>query len=223
MDRVPDFQQNTFTILPPLVVPKSQFLNAIFGKPLPPFLMVQILLRQTVLKPIQLNGELCVRTIKVQKISSQIMLPAEFESGETPGAKRAPQLFFFLSLPASKTAGGVLGFHCGRLETGWAGNSITPLPNPLPARFLAERGDQKASSSSITAGYCGGQRPLLRAVEEREGERRRLLIPLPAPRAFASWRLCVDAVSAFLVFLVVNIARAEAPPRVLRVPRAQAI
>src|SRR5579883_410478 len=40
-----------------------------------------VLFRHAMVKAIEFDGQLCCRTIKVQKVNSHRMLPAEFESG----------------------------------------------------------------------------------------------------------------------------------------------
>ena len=39
---------------------------------------------QSMLEPVQLDGQLCSRTIEVEKVISERMLPAKFESRKTP-------------------------------------------------------------------------------------------------------------------------------------------
>jgi len=49
-----------------------------------------VLLRQSVLKSVQINGQPCRQAIQVEKAFSKRMRPAEFESGKTPGPQGAP-------------------------------------------------------------------------------------------------------------------------------------
>ena len=64
-----------------------------------------VLLRQPMLEPIQLNGQLCSRTIEIENVLSQRMLPAKFESRKTPGPQGAPQFLFFICLFVAEAAG----------------------------------------------------------------------------------------------------------------------
>jgi len=86
MQGMPDCQQHTLGVFPPLAIPKSQLLNALPGQPLLPFAVMQYLVRQAMLKTIQLHGEPRESAVKVQKIFPRIMLTAEFESGKSSGA-----------------------------------------------------------------------------------------------------------------------------------------
>ncbi len=107
LQRIPDCQQTSFTILLPLVIPKSQFLNVLFLQKNAARLVVLHLLRQAVLKTVKLHVQPRRRAIEIQNINSRRMLPAKFESGEAVASQRAPQFLFFVSLVTTKLAGGL--------------------------------------------------------------------------------------------------------------------
>ena len=69
------------------------------------------LIRQSVLKPVQFNGQLCGRTIKVEIVICQRMLTAELESCKTSRSQGTPQLLLFVRLVAAETAGIAGGVH----------------------------------------------------------------------------------------------------------------
>ncbi len=89
------------------MVPKSQFLNALFLQKSAARFVVLHLLRQAVLKTVKLHFQPRRRAIEIQKINSRRMLPAKFESGETVASQRAPQILFFVGLVTTKLAGGL--------------------------------------------------------------------------------------------------------------------
>ena len=107
LQRIPDCQQTSFTILLPLVIPKSQFLNALFLQKSAARVVVLHLLWQAVLKTVQLDVQPRRRAIEIQKINSRRMLPAKFESGEAVASQRAPQFLFFVGLVTPKLTGGL--------------------------------------------------------------------------------------------------------------------
>ena len=107
LQRIPDCQQTSFTILLPLVIPKSQFLNVLFLQKSAARLVVLHLLRQTVLKTVKLHVQPRRRAIEIQKINSRRMLPAKFKSGEAMTSQRAPQFLFFAGSVPTKLAGGL--------------------------------------------------------------------------------------------------------------------
>ena len=55
MNGMPDFQQHTFAILPPLMIPKTQFLDAFPSKKLFALFVAPPLARHAVLKAVQFN------------------------------------------------------------------------------------------------------------------------------------------------------------------------
>ena len=74
------------------------------------------LLRQSVLKPIQFDGQLCDGTKEVEGVFTQRMLTAKFKSSKTPRSQSAPQLLFFVRLFATETTGVVRGIHKPSVE-----------------------------------------------------------------------------------------------------------
>jgi len=89
------------------MIPKSQFLNVLFlQKSTARFVMLH-LHRQAVLKTIKFDRQSGRRTIEIQNINSRWMLASEFESGEAVASQRAPELFFFVRLVATKLPGGL--------------------------------------------------------------------------------------------------------------------
>ena len=102
MQRVPDFKQDSFTILVPLVIPKAQFLKAMCVQKLCPIVVMLHLFRKAVLKAIQFNRQLCSGTIKVEEVATNLMLPTEFESGEATGLQGLPELFLLVGLIATQ-------------------------------------------------------------------------------------------------------------------------
>ncbi len=68
MERVPYFQQYSFTIGPPLMIPKTQHFDILLREEFFALFIVLHLRRQAVLKTIQLNGQSRHRTVAVEKV-----------------------------------------------------------------------------------------------------------------------------------------------------------
>ena len=83
MQRLPDVHQHTITIFVPLMIPKSQLLDALYGQKLFPLFIMHTLLRHAVLKAIKFNGQFCQRAVNIQEVFVGRMLPTELESGKT--------------------------------------------------------------------------------------------------------------------------------------------
>ena len=111
MQRVPDFQQHTFPVVPPLPIPETQFLNVLRGQKLFTDLVALPLLRQPMLKTIQFHRQPRRRTVKVQTVFSCRILAAEFETSKSARPQRAPKFFLLVRLAAAKTAGVGSGVH----------------------------------------------------------------------------------------------------------------
>jgi hypothetical protein len=86
LHRIPDFQQAAFPILPPLMIPEAKRFNVLFRQEFSTRLVAVNPFRQTMLKAIQLNRQFRIGTIKIQNVSADGVLPAEFETGEASSA-----------------------------------------------------------------------------------------------------------------------------------------
>jgi hypothetical protein len=81
MKRLPNSQQHAFGVLSPLVIPETQFFDSLRGEEsLAPQVSLH-LFRHSVLEAIQLDRELCGRTVKIQKVFTTRVLTPEFETG----------------------------------------------------------------------------------------------------------------------------------------------
>jgi hypothetical protein len=90
VNRMPDFQQNCFPVFAPLMIPESQFFNVLAVEELPSRFVLLHLLRQAVVKSVHFNGEPRHRTVEIQDVTSQGMLPTKLESGKSAGAQGPP-------------------------------------------------------------------------------------------------------------------------------------
>ena len=87
---VPDFQQDAFPILPPLMIPEAQFFDAACNEESCTLLVALILLRQTVLEAVQFHRHFCAGTKEIQEVFPDCVLATELESGKTPRPQGAP-------------------------------------------------------------------------------------------------------------------------------------
>ena len=127
MQRFPNLKQNTIPILVPLVIPETEFFDTFRIQVFCPLPIVLPLLRQSMLKAIQFNGQLCRGAIEVEIVFADLVLATKFESGKASGFKRLPELLFFVGLIATQKA-------CNRF---WN----VPSPRPSPLSLLAGRGN----------------------------------------------------------------------------------
>jgi len=128
MQRVPDFQQHTFPVVPPLPIPETQFLNVLRSQKLFTDLVALPLLRQPMLKTIQFHRQPRRRTVKVQTVFSCRILAAEFETSKSARPQRTPKFFLLVRLVAAKTAGVGRGVHrCKDRKIAVAGKPLAPL------------------------------------------------------------------------------------------------
>jgi hypothetical protein len=72
-------------IASPLVIPKSQFLDAAGEQKRATAFVVGTLIRKPMTKTVQLQTEMCYRTIEIQKIWADGMLATELKSGKSAG------------------------------------------------------------------------------------------------------------------------------------------
>ena len=86
MQRLPNFEQHSFTVIPPLVIPKPQLLDVRRRKPSLPFHVAFSLFGQAVLKSVQFNRQSRGWTEEIEKIFPKRMLTAELEAGKSPGS-----------------------------------------------------------------------------------------------------------------------------------------
>jgi hypothetical protein len=123
---IPDFQQTSVAILLPLMVPETKGLNPLPRQIFFPHLVPLNAFRQTVLKAVEFDIQLRVRAVKIQDMSANHMLPAEFEAGELPSAQCPPKLFFFVGLIAAKQAGDFFEAHADRMQLAGKNSSSSP-------------------------------------------------------------------------------------------------
>src|SRR5436190_11206491 len=111
LQRVPNLKQHAATIFPPLMIPEPQFFDSLQHENIFSFLISQPLFRYAMMKPVKFNGQLCNRTIKIQGVDPNRMLPRNLESRKTSGLQGAPQLLFFLRLLTTKSPCVSWGVH----------------------------------------------------------------------------------------------------------------
>ena len=93
------------------MVPKTQLLNAFRRQKFFPFLVMPVLLPQSMLESIQFNRKLCGRTIEVEIVIPRRMLTTKFESSKTPRPQGTPQFLFLVCLLVTEAAGIAGGIH----------------------------------------------------------------------------------------------------------------
>jgi hypothetical protein len=153
MQRSPDFEQHTFAVFLPLMIPEPEFFDAGRHKKICALFIVPLSFRHAVLKAIEFDGQFCGGTINIQEVNSHWMLASEFESGKTSGAQHAPKFLFFPGLLTAQTAGVGDGAH-GKKE--WK-----PLSSILSP--LLRRGERKKNAALLFAVFIacyGPGRPL---------------------------------------------------------------
>jgi hypothetical protein len=78
LDHVPDFQQTTFAVFAPLTIPETQRLDALIREKFFPRRVAPDSFRQTMLKTVQLDGELRVGAVEIQNVIPDRVLAAKF-------------------------------------------------------------------------------------------------------------------------------------------------
>jgi hypothetical protein len=148
LQHIPDFQQASLAILAPLMIPKPQRDNVLlFQKSFTQFIMLHSF-RQTVLKAIQFDSQLCIGAIKIQNVAINDVLPAEFETGETSPAQRPPEFLFLVGLIATKLAGDWFEAHGERMRLSIKISSpLTPALSPFGR---GEGEDSRNVKSTVT-------------------------------------------------------------------------
>jgi hypothetical protein len=134
LDRVPDFQQTTFAILTPLTIPETQRLDALIHEKFFPRRAAPDSFWQTMLKTVQLDGELCLGAAEIQNVIPDRVLAAEFETGKTLATQRPPKFLLLVRLLAAKFAGDLFEAHGGRMLVAGKNSSTAP---PTPSAFEA--------------------------------------------------------------------------------------
>jgi hypothetical protein len=145
LQRIPDFQQTSFAIFPPLMIPEPKRLNALFGQKLFADFVTLDSFRQAVLKSIQFDSQFCIGAREIQNMFANGMLPAKFETGEASSMQCPPEFLFFVGLITAKLAGDWFEAHAGRMRKIIGISSSSPRPSPR----LARRGRRNAVNSFV--------------------------------------------------------------------------
>jgi hypothetical protein len=136
LQRIPDFQQASLAILPPLMIPKPKRFNLLLlQKFFTDFITVNAL-RQAMLKAVEFDRQLRIGTIEIQNVPTRRVLPSKFETGKASSAQRLPEFLFLVGLIAAKLAGDWFEAHAKRMRI--VGEKFNPSPRPSP-RLGGER------------------------------------------------------------------------------------
>ena len=111
MKHTPNLQKDSFPVASPLMIPNSQFFNSLLLQELCSNFIPLALIWKAVHKSIQFDRQFCRRTIKIEKVCCERMLPAKFKTDKSASAQGAPKLFLFRSLLATQTPGICGGIH----------------------------------------------------------------------------------------------------------------
>lgn len=111
VQRFPNFQEHSLAILAPLMIPEPQLFDALCRKERSAFLIALQLLRHSVLKPVQLHGQLRRRTVKIQEVGTLGMLSAEFEASEASRLQGSPKFLLLVRLLAPQSPGDAGRIH----------------------------------------------------------------------------------------------------------------
>jgi hypothetical protein len=129
LQRIPDCQQTTFPIFPPLMIPESNRFNALLREKLFARFVMLDAFRQAVLNAIKLDRQFCVGTVKVQNATANGVLSAELETGKSASPERAPKLLLLIRLIVAKLPGDLFEAHAGMMMI--VKNKFKPLTLPL--------------------------------------------------------------------------------------------
>ncbi len=90
--------------------------------------------RQTTLKTVEFDIQLCNGAIEIQNMPANCVLPTKFEAGELSATQCPPKPFFFISLIVAQPAGNLFKAHAGRMQVLGKNSSSSPRPSPRLAR-----------------------------------------------------------------------------------------
>lgn len=139
VERVPDFQQHTFPVVPPLVIPEAKFLDVLFSEELRARLVPLLLLRQPVLKAVQFHRHPRRRAVEIQVVNPGRVLSAELEPGKAPRPQGPPQFLLFVRLFTAESAGVGGGVHrCEDRKIAAADKPLSLALSPLLRRGARE-------------------------------------------------------------------------------------
>jgi len=178
MQRVPDLQQNSFTIGRPLAIPESQFFNTLRRKILSPLLVCLRVFGKAMLKSVQLNRKARSGTIEVQNVRPGRMLTAKFESCKTSSPQRLPKLLFLFRLFPSQTTRLSRGTHVAQVRNlifqaqhftthvqRLANRISSPSPQSSPPSFVAGRGSQSRRNAFVKSAVIARHWSAMRGAE----------------------------------------------------------
>jgi hypothetical protein len=148
MQSMPNLKQDTFTVAPPLTIPKSQHFDPLTSEQ---FFTGEIVFKldgRAVHKPIEFDGESRQWAIEIEVLPGSRMLASEFETRKTTGPQSLPELLLLRSLIMAEAPGISCTIHVGHSRSvpvenkqlSWpAGNERTD-PSPQPSPLLKGRG-----------------------------------------------------------------------------------
>ncbi len=130
------------------MIPESQFLDVLFLQIRAAFLVMLQLLRQTVMKTVQLHVQPGGGAVKIQNVNSARMLASEFEARETMTPQRTPKFLFLVLLVATKLAGGLDRIHGRSIRNREEKSRRNARRRPLP--LLPQGGEGRGEEAVIS-------------------------------------------------------------------------
>ena len=134
LQRVPNFQQTSVAIIPPLMIPEPKGFDALLRQKFFPRFIPLNSFRHAMLKAVEFDIQLRVSTVKIQDMSANCVLSAEFEAGKLSSSQCPPKLFFFIGLVAAQLAGDLFEAHAERMQVAGKNSSSSPRPSPRLVR-----------------------------------------------------------------------------------------
>jgi hypothetical protein len=108
---IPDYQQTTFPIFPPLMIPESNRFDALLREIFLAGFVTLDVFRQAVLKTVELYSQFCICAIKIQNVIANGMLSSELETGKSAPPERPPKLLLLIRLIVAKLTGDLFKAH----------------------------------------------------------------------------------------------------------------
>ena len=142
LKRIENHISNKLLLLPQLIIPEPNLLNAHRSQKFCSFGIVSLLLRKTVLPAVQFNGEAGLLTKEVEVVNPARMVAPKLVAAEasiaqpTPHQLFSPRLFLPQCAGAVSIGHGVILRRCGDFEKNGFTTALTPALSPRRGRIV---------------------------------------------------------------------------------------
>ncbi len=160
LQRVENHVAHVLPLAPQLSVPEPKFLDTHRSEELSPFGVAGLLVRETVLPPVEFNRKTCLAAVEIEEVISDREIAPKLIGAKTPVAQPTPHQLFSPSLLLAQSAGAFGVGHGKSLNSrrsfrkNGLTTALTPARSPRRGRTVRRPSSYPARLDCSKASLC---------------------------------------------------------------------